>query len=101
MLKIRRFLKYEKCIKCKNEFISISMYKVNDKESICARCSYGECYTTRNVTKIGKETEMSISFEFETNKKEIELFELTKYGFIGCIDGSIRGYEWKSRAKRS
>ena len=39
---------------------------------------------------------MSFSCEFETNEKNNELYELTKYGFIGCSDGSIMGYEWKS-----
>ena len=31
MLKIRRFLKYEKCIKCKKEFLSLGVKRVNEK----------------------------------------------------------------------
>lgn len=96
MLKIRRFLKYEKCIKCKKEFLSLDVYKVNEKERICTICSMGNGYSTKNSTKIGKPTQMTFSFEFETNKKDNELYELTKYGFIGCHDGTIGGYEWKS-----
>ena len=96
MLKIRRFLKYEKCIKCKKEFLSLGVRRVNEKEYICLDCSSGHGYSTRNANVVGKPTQMSFSFEFETNKKEDELFELTKYGFIGCSDCSISGYEWKS-----
>ena len=96
MLKIRRFLKYEKCIKCKKEFISISGFKVNEKDFICRDCSNTQGYTMRNTESIGKTTQMSFSFEFETNKRVNELYELAKYGFIGCYDCSIQGNEWKS-----
>lgn len=96
MLKIRRFLKYEKCIKCKNEFLSLAVQRVNDKECICVNCSQERGYTTRNINRVGKPTQMSFSFEFETNKRVNELYELAKYGFIGCYDGSISGSEWKS-----
>ena len=96
MLKIRRFLKWQKCIKCKKEFLSIDVYKVNEKECICIECSLEYGYTTRNIVEIGKHTQMSFSFEFETDYENNELFELSKYGFIGCSDGSIDGREWKS-----
>lgn len=96
MLKIRRFLKYEKCISCKKEFLSLDVKKVNDKEYICTRCSATQFYGTKNIAYIGKPTQMSFSFEFETDHKSDELYELKKYGFIGCDDGSIDGYEWKS-----
>lgn len=96
MLKIKKFLKYEKCIKCKKEFLSIGVKRINEKEVICNHCSNEELYSTKNSETIGKPTQISCSFEFETNKKENYLFELTKYGFIGCYDGSIKGSEWKS-----
>lgn len=96
MLKIRRFLKYEKCIKCKKEFLSLDVYRVNDKECICHECSQEKSYCTKNIIQIGKQTQMSFSFEFETDYYCNELYELSKYGFIGCKDGSIDGSEWKS-----
>lgn len=96
MLKIRRFLKYNKCIKCNNEFLSFEMKRINDKECICNMCSMEQDYNTRNYNQKGKTTQMSFSFEFETNKKDYTLLELRKYDFIGCYDSSIRGMEWKS-----
>ena len=39
---------------------------------------------------------MSFSFEFETSSRSFSLYELAKYNFIGCSDGSISGLEWKS-----
>lgn len=96
MLKIKRFLKYGKCIKCNKEFLSFELYKINDKEHICNNCGAERGYTTRNENKKGKPTQMSFSFEFETNKRDNELLELRKYDFIGCQDGSISGSEWKS-----
>ena len=96
MLKIKRFLKYEKCIKCKKEFLTVDVRKVNEKECICYECSCEDGYSTRNSMRIGKPTQMSFSFEFETDSRNNEIYELTKYGFIGCYDGSISGSEWKS-----
>lgn len=96
MLKIKRFLKYNKCIKCNKEFLSFEMDRINDKECICRRCGSEQGYSTRNSNEKGKPTQMSFSFEFETNKRENELLELRKYDFIGCHDCSIRGSEWKS-----
>lgn len=96
MLKIKRFLKYEKCIKCNKEFLSFEIDRINDKEYICRRCGSEQDYYTRNNREKGKPTQMSFSFEFETNKRENELLELRKYDFIGCYDGSISGSEWKS-----
>lgn len=96
MLKIKRFLKYEKCIKCKKEFLTVDVRKINDKECICYDCSSERGYSTRNSTRIGKPTQMSFSFEFETDSRNNELYELKKYGFINCYDGSISGSEWKS-----
>lgn len=96
MLKIRRFLKYEKCIKCNKEFLTFDLKRINDKESICLRCSEEQGYSTRNSNWKGKATQISFSFEFETNKRDNELLELRKYDFIGCYDCSISGSEWKS-----
>ncbi len=96
MLKIKRFLKYEKCVKCNNEFLSFEIDRINDKECICRRCSEEQEYTTKNSNEKGKPTQMSFSFEFETNKRDNELLELRKYDFIGCYDCSIGGMEFKS-----
>ena len=70
--------------------------KINNKEYVCHSCSRQQGYTTRNNEKQGKETQMTFSFEFETGERNLELYELLKYGFIGCYDGSISGTEWKS-----
>lgn len=96
MIKIKRFLVYRKCIKCNREFLDVDTNKINDKEYICHRCSQTRGYSTRNTNNKGKITQASFSFEFETSRQESELFELVKYGFIGCSDGSIGGREWKS-----
>lgn len=97
MLKIRKFLQYRKCIRCGKEFLSFEVEEFNrKKECICSNCRDVEDYLTRNFTTRGKKTEMSFSFEFETSRRSSELYELYKYGFIACYDGSISGSEWKS-----
>lgn len=101
MLKIRNFLKYRKCVSCGKEFLAYSAIKINKDEFICSECSRGNSYCTKNFLFTGKERDISFSFEFETSSNSKSLFELRKYNFIGCSDGSITGLEWKSRAKRS
>lgn len=97
MLKIRKFLKYRKCIKCGKEYISFQVEEFNHKKDcICFNCENVRGYSTRNNETKGKKTEMSFSFEFETSSKTKELYELYKYGFIACYDGTIGGAEWKS-----
>lgn len=96
MLKIKRFLKYSKCIKCGKEFLTYKMIGINNKENICARCGSLKDYRTKNTVTKGKITQMSFSFEFETSSNSEELYELAKYDFEGCFDGSISGKEWKS-----
>ena len=96
MLKIRRFLEYQKCFSCGQEFLSCDVQKINKKDFICARCRQEHGYSTRNNSYQGKETQISFSFEFETSSRNKKLYELTKYNFIGCTDGSISGLEWKS-----
>ena len=96
MLKIKRFLEYKKCSSCGQEFLSYDVKKINNKDYICSSCSCGHCYSTKNYKYQGKQTKMSFSFEFETSSRSNSLFELTKYNFIGCFDGSISGLEWKS-----
>lgn len=96
MLKIRRFLEYRKCFSCGMEFLAYEVEQINKKDCICAKCRQSHGYTTRNCNFQGKETQISFSFEFETSSKSKELYELAKYNFIGCVDGSISGLEWKS-----
>lgn len=96
MIKIKRFLEYRKCIKCNKEYLAFDTTKINDKDYICRRCSEVNGYSQRNVIEKGKITQASFSFEFETSQSKEELFELIKYGFIGCYDCSIGGREWKS-----
>ena len=96
MLKIKNFLKYAKCLNCNKEFLLFNTYKVNSKEYVCHDCSTQKSYYAKNEAKKGKDTQMTFSFEFETGERNNELFELLKYGFIGCFDGSISGTEWKS-----
>lgn len=96
MLKIRRFLQYRICSFCGEEFLSYSVEKVNNKEYICCNCKRTNGYTTRNRNLKGKPSAISCSFEFETSSRSRELYELLKYKFLGCYDGSIEGNEWKS-----
>lgn len=96
MLKIRNFLKYRKCVSCGKEFLAYSAIKINKDEFICSECSRGNSYYTKNFLFTGKERDISFSFEFETSSNSKSLFELRKYNFIGCSDGSITGLEWKS-----
>lgn len=96
MLKIRRFLEYKKCASCGREFLAYEVEKINKKDCICVVCKQAHGYTTRNYNFQGKETQISFSFEFETCSRAKELYELTKYNFIGCTDGTIGGLEWKS-----
>lgn len=96
MLKIRRFLEYHQCCSCGFEFLSQNVMKINNKEYICRNCRMENCYSTKNSAIHGKKTSISFSFEFETGSRNPELYELQKYDFIGCSDGSIAGSEWKS-----
>ncbi len=96
MLKIKRFLQYKKCSYCDEEYISYALEKVNKTDYICSKCRMTNGYTMRNNTFQGKKTQISFSFEFETSSRSKELYELLKYKFIGCFDGSIEGLEWKS-----
>lgn len=96
MLKIRRFLEYRICCSCGKEFIACQGLKINSKDYVCRECSYGKSYSYKNDIFKGKKTRISFSFEFETSSKNKNLFELLKYGFAGCYDGSISGLEWKS-----
>lgn len=96
MLKIKRFLEYKKCSSCGLEFIKYDIEKINNKDYICSNCRQSRGYTEKNNNYKGKQTQISFSFEFETDSRAKELYELTKYDFIGCYDCSIRGLEWKS-----
>lgn len=96
MLKIKRFLEYHKCSSCNQEFLSYEVDKINSIDYICRNCQRGNDYFTKNNNYKGKETSISFSFEFETASRSNALFELRKYNFIGCSDGSIAGLEWKS-----
>lgn len=96
MLKIRRFLEYRKCTSCGREFLAYEVEKINKIDCICAICKETHRYSTKNYNFQGKETQISFSFEFETCSRAKELYELTKYNFIGCLDGTIGGLEWKS-----
>lgn len=96
MLKIRRFLEYKRCISCGCEFLAYDVQKINKKDYICSSCRQSHGYSTKNDTYQGKQTQISFSFEFETSSRSKKLYELAKYNFIGCIDGSISGLEWKS-----
>lgn len=97
MLKIRKFLSYNKCIKCGKEYLSFQGRNINkEKDWICSSCTSVLGYSTRNSNTLGKKTEMSFSFEFETSRRSMVLYELYKYGFIACYDSSISGSEWKS-----
>lgn len=96
MLKIKRFLKYNKCSFCGNEYLHYSLEKINKTDYICLSCKSCKSYSTRNNSFKGKTKDISYSFEFETDRKSKELYELNKYGFIGCYDCSIGGMEWKS-----
>ena len=96
MLKIRRFLQYRICSFCKQEFLSYSVERVNNKEYICNQCKRENNYSMRNTNSKGKQSTISFSFEFETSSSSRELYELLKYKFLGCHDASIEGLEWKS-----
>lgn len=96
MLKIKRFLEYHKCSSCNQEFLSYEVDKINGVDYICKACKAGNAYFTKNHNYRGKETSISFSFEFETASRSNSLYELRKYNFIGCSDGSIAGLEWKS-----
>ena len=96
MLKIKRFLKYKKCISCGQEFLDFETRKINRTDYICADCLRASEYSTRNFKFEGKEKSISFSFEYETSIKAKSLYELKKYNFIGCSDSSIGGLEWKS-----
>ena len=96
MLKIKRFLEYKKCSSCNKEFLAYEVQKINKKDYICMDCRRGDSYYKKNCTYKGKESKISFSFEFETSSRANALYELKKYNFIGCSDGSIEGLEWKS-----
>lgn len=96
MLKIRSFLEYKKCLACGQEMLVYRLRKVNKNESICENCRTGKSYSLRNNNYKGKQTNISYSFEFETSTKANSLYELGKYNFINCYDGTIGGFEWKS-----
>lgn len=96
MLKIRRFLEYRKCSSCGLEFLKYDVERINEKDYICSNCRQSKSYYTKNDNYKGKKTQISFSFEFETDSRAKELYELTKYNFIGCYDCSINGLEWKS-----
>lgn len=96
MLKIKRFLEYKKCSCCGQEFLKYDLMKINNEDYFCIGCRDSNQYSTKNYKYKGKQTQISCSFEFETDSKIGELYELKKYGFIGCYDCSISGLEWKS-----
>lgn len=96
MLKIRRFLEYRRCASCGKEFISCAIEKINKKDYVCSFCRESHSYCARNRNYQGKQTQISFSFEFETGYRSKELYELLKYKFLACYDGSIAGLEWKS-----
>lgn len=96
MLKIKRFLKYKRCISCGQEFLDFETRKINRTDYICADCLRSEHYSTKNSNVEGKEKSISFSFEYETSIRAKSLYELKKYDFICCYDGSIGGLEWKS-----
>ena len=96
MLKIKRFLEYRKCTYCGLEFLTYEVDKINKTDFICHNCQQTHGYTTRNTIYKGKQSNASFSFEFETSSRTEKLYELLKYNFIGCFDGSISGLEWKS-----
>lgn len=96
MLKIRRFLKYQKCSYCGNEYLVRCLDRVNKTEYICLDCKSTKEYYSKNSVIKGKEKDISYSFEFETSSRCNELYELLKYKFLSCYDCSIGGYEWKS-----
>jgi len=97
MLKIRSFLEYNKCIICNLESLTYTLRKINKTEYICENCRRSRDYSTRNTNIKGKTTStISYSFEFETDSRANELYELGKFNFIGCGDCSINGLEWKS-----
>lgn len=96
MLKIRRFLDYKKCSCCGIEYLSYALQKINNTDYICDVCRMGESYIFKNYNKKGKERDISFSFEFETDSRASSLYELRKYGFVGCSDCTIGGLEWKS-----
>ena len=96
MLKIRRFLNYQKCSFCGNEFLVRGIQRINNKDYICTACSSTKGYTERNTNIKGKQKDISFSFEFETSSRNNQLYELLKYNFLGCYDCSIGGNEWKS-----
>lgn len=96
MLKIKRFLNYSKCSICGQEYLNYELRKMNKANFICQNCLQSYSYYKKNTVFKGKQTEMSFSFEFETASRTNELYELAKYNFIGCSDGTIAGLEWKS-----
>ena len=96
MLKIRSFLEYKKCMICGEEKLLYTLKRVNKKESICDKCKIVQGYHFKNSNSKGKKTQISYSFEFETDSTADSLFELGKYNFIPCSDATICGYEWKS-----
>ncbi|MCI8999681.1 MAG: hypothetical protein HFJ26_01790 [Clostridia bacterium] len=96
MLKIKRFLEFKKCSSCNKEFLAYEVQKINSQDYVCRECKRVNNYCTRNNNYKGKESKISFSFEFETSSRANALYELRKYNFIGCTDGSIGGLEWKS-----
>lgn len=97
MLKVKRFLDYKKCSFCGNEFIGHTLEKINKVDYICFECKSTKFYSMRNTKCKGKVKDISYSFEFETDRNDNSLYELKKYGFIGCSDCTIGGQEWKSQ----
>lgn len=97
MLKIKKFLEYKKCSCCKQEYLAYQIEKINiNNDYICVNCKKSNSYFVKNNKYKGKQTQMSFSFEFETCTRAKVLYELRKYNFIACSDGSINGFEWKS-----
>lgn len=96
MIRIKRFLEYRICSSCKNEFLAYQVAKINKTDYICQNCKMCKSYYFKNGVTKGKQKEMSFSFEFETSRKVDALYELSKFDFVGCSDGSICGLEWKS-----
>ena len=74
MLKIKRFLKYKRCISCGQEFLDFETRKINRTDYICADCLRASEYSTRNFKFEGKEKSISFSFEYETSIKAKSTF---------------------------